>query len=418
MAVEIPAAASSIAVERVSPKTVQQAVNSLLKWRNSKSQIEKPKLFDQDDEFFYLILTLKKIPPKARVKPHKVLLPNSLAFEFSENLLIIDDGPKSNLTKEDVQKKIKAENIPVSKVLKLSKLKANYRPFEAKRKLCDSYTMFFSDKKVIPLLPRLLGKHFFKKKKIPVPLDLTHKNWKEQIEKANSSALLFLRTGTCCVVKVAKVSMEEDEIVANVVAAINGIVEVVPKKWGNVRSFHLKMFDSLALPLYQTVPDLKLKIEGAKLEEDAEKEAKDIAKNEAKKGLKVGKKRGRIHAVRYMDNNVDEEPSQDEFGDEDDGVTEEEDNEKDEMSGGELVDKKKKKRVKMDKGALSELNSVKELKKARKSKDNSVKHGLSAKRKKENVLPSEDAESGKKKMKRSGVVKPDGGNMKVKAKKK
>ncbi|KAF7841631.1 ribosomal L1 domain-containing protein 1 [Senna tora] len=151
-----PTATSFIAVERLSPTTVQQAVNALLKWRNSKSQIEKTKLFNQDDEFIYLILTIRKIPSKARVKPHKVLLPNSFAYEFSENLLIIDDGPKSNLTKEDVQKKIKA-----------------------------------------------------------------------------------------------------NVIVVNVVAAINGIVEVVPKKWGNarssggnVRSFHLKLFDSPALPLY------------------------------------------------------------------------------------------------------------------------------------------------------------------------
>lgn len=63
-------------------------------------------------------------------------------------------------------------------------------------------------------------------------------------------------------VKVAKVSMEKDEIVENVVAAINGISEIVPKKWENVRSLHLKLLESLALPIYQTVPDMKLKIEG------------------------------------------------------------------------------------------------------------------------------------------------------------
>ncbi|KAJ0043709.1 hypothetical protein Pint_19235 [Pistacia integerrima] len=111
--------------------------------------------------------------------------------------------------------------------------------------------MFFADKRVVTLLSKLLGKHFFKKrKKIPVPVDLKHKNWKEQIEKVCGSALLYLRTGTCSVLKVGKVSMDAKEIVENVMAAINGIAEIVP---GNVRSLHLKMLESLALPVYQAV---------------------------------------------------------------------------------------------------------------------------------------------------------------------
>lgn len=179
MAVAKQASAPFTTIERVNSKTVEKAVNSLLKWRNSNSEDAKPKLFDHENEFFYLILTLKKIPQKDRVNPHKILLPHSLLSEFSELCLIIDDRPKSNLTKDDALKKIKSENIPVSQVIKLSNLKSDYRSFEAQRKLCDSYNMFFADKRVIPLLPRLLGKQFFKKKKIPVALDLMHKNWKE-----------------------------------------------------------------------------------------------------------------------------------------------------------------------------------------------------------------------------------------------
>lgn len=72
--------------------------------------------------------------------------------------------------------------------------------------------MFFADKRVVTLLSGLLGKPFSKKKKAPVPLDLKHNNWKEQVEKACSSALLSLGTGTCCVVKVARVSMEQNEM--------------------------------------------------------------------------------------------------------------------------------------------------------------------------------------------------------------
>ncbi|KAF2306327.1 hypothetical protein GH714_016460 [Hevea brasiliensis] len=291
----------------VSPKTVDKAVNALLKWRAAKSKTQKPQLLE-NDEYVYLILTLKKIPQKgvSRINPHKISLPNPLINpqnDSSELCLIIDDRPKSGLTKDATKKKIQNENIPISKIIKLSKLKTDYRPFEAKRKLCDSYDMFFADKRVIPLLPKMLGKQFFKKKKIPVAVDLKHKNWKEQIEKTCWSALLFLRTGTCSVAKVGRISMGREEIVNNVVAAINGIAEIVPRKWGGVRSFHLKLLDSLALPVYQALPDLKLKIEGVKEEEEkAEEVEKEMVKEE-----KVTKKKGRIHEIRYMDNNVDED---------------------------------------------------------------------------------------------------------------
>lgn len=67
--------------------------------------------------------------------------------------------------------------------------------------LCHSYDLFFADKRVLTVLPKLLVKQFFKRKKLPSPVDLEHKNWKEQIERACASGLLCLRTGTCRVVR-------------------------------------------------------------------------------------------------------------------------------------------------------------------------------------------------------------------------
>ncbi|KAK6238273.1 hypothetical protein QUC31_003742 [Theobroma cacao] len=297
----------------VRSETVEKAVNALLKWRDSQSHSQKPQLLEQD-ELLYLIVSLKKIPQKPRVNPHKVPLPHPLidpSTDPAELCLVIDDRSKSGLTKDAASKKIKSENIPISKVIKLSKLKTDYRAFEAKRKLCDSYDMFFADKRILPLLPRLLGKQFFKKKKIPVPVDLKHNNWKEQIHKGYASALLFLSTGTCSVVKVGKLSMDKKEIVDNVTAAIHGIAEIVPSKWGNIRSFHLKLLDSLALPLYQAVPDLRLKIlaeaDNPSKEVLEEKQEEEDASHQKKKKHK--KSKGRIHEVQYMDENSNDTDS-------------------------------------------------------------------------------------------------------------
>ncbi|RZC51485.1 hypothetical protein C5167_019914 [Papaver somniferum] len=322
---------------RVTPETIGRAVEALKKWNKTRSKDGTPQLIEQD-EFLYLVLTLKKIPANGRTNPYKIPLSHSLhpSDSTEEHCLIIDDRSKSTLTSEAAKKKIAEENIPISKVLKLSKLKTDYRAFEAKRKLCDSYDFFFADKRVIPLLPKLLGKQFFKKKKIPVPIEVTHKNWKQQIENACTSALFYLRTGTCSVIKIARVSMENDEIVENVAAAIDGVVEIVPKKWANVRSFHLKMSESLALPVYQAVPDLGLKIEGLKkVEELEEKESVEEGEEEEVKEKKItpakkkGSKKGRIHEVRYMD---------DDIGEALDNLSDEE-----EIENAELVGKKRKK---------------------------------------------------------------------------
>ncbi|CAF2048451.1 BnaA09g55200D [Brassica napus] len=302
---------------RVSPKTVDDAITSLLKWKAEKSKTEKPQLLAQD-EFVYLTVTLKKIPQTTRTNAHRIRLPHPLINteeESPELCLIIDDRPKSGLTKEDAVKKIESENIPITKVLKLSKLKTDYKAFEAKRKLFDSYEMFFADRRVIPMLPRLIGKKFFVQKKIPLPVDLKHKNWKQQIEKGCGSAMFFVSTGTCSVVKVGKLSMDSDEVVENVMATLNGVVEVLPSQWKYVRSLHLKLSESVSLPIYQCVPDLKLKIDD--FEEKSVVESGE--KSDAVKGQKK-KKKGRIHEVRCMDSNVSEVLDEDEISIESGGV--------------------------------------------------------------------------------------------------
>ncbi|XP_026385664.1 putative ribosome biogenesis protein C8F11.04 [Papaver somniferum] len=406
---EIPKPLNS---SRVTPETIGRAVVALKKWNKTRSKDEKPQLIDQD-EFLYLVLTLKKIPSNGRTNPYKIPLSHSLhpSDSSEEHCLIIDDRSKSTLTSEAAKKKIKDEDIPISKVLKLSKLKTDYRAFEAKRKLCDSYDFFFADKRVIPLLPKLLGKQFYKKKKIPVPVDLTHQNWKEQIKISCSSALFYLRTGTCSVIKIARVSMENDEIIENVAAAIDGVVEIVPKKWTNVRSFHLKMSESLALPIYQSVPDLGLKIEGLKkVEESKEMELVEEGEEEEEKEKKTpakkkGSNKGRIHEVRYMD---------DDLGEALDNLSDEEENENAEL-GDKLVGKKRKKvgSSKKDKVLDEEKKSNKSSKVKKvaivKQDDGDV----------ENEVVDDVSLSGesKKKKKTSKTEKSESGELKMKDKK-
>ncbi|KAI4363887.1 hypothetical protein MLD38_020050 [Melastoma candidum] len=249
----------------------------------------------------------QRIPPNPRVNPFEIPLHHPLFGPGSGICPIIDDRPKAKLTEEAVGNKVKADGVPVSKVLRLSKLRANYKPFEAKRKLCDSYELFLVDTWVVHALPALLGKHFYKQKKMPIGVDLRHLGWKEQVERVSSNGMLFLGTGTCSVVKVARLSMSREEIVENVTAAIEGVAETVPRGWSNVRSLHLKSMDSVALPIYQTVPDVKLKIEGLRGEDEAEpRPKKEKNKEDGQEEIKK-KKKGSMREVRYMDMELDAE---------------------------------------------------------------------------------------------------------------
>ena len=53
----------------------------------------------------------------------------------------------------------------ITKVVGVSKLRTKYKAFEIRRQLCNSYDLFLADDRVLPLLPKLLGKTFFDKKK-------------------------------------------------------------------------------------------------------------------------------------------------------------------------------------------------------------------------------------------------------------
>lgn len=148
--------------------------------------------------------------------------------------------------------KVKAEKIPgIAKVIGISKLKTKYESHEAKRQLCDSYDLFLADDRIIPSLPKLIGKSFFKKKKLPIPVKLSGKDWASQVRKACDATYMHVK-GSSITIRVAKASQTEFECVENVVSAIKEVSGKVPGKFKAIKSLFLKSLTSAALPIYQT----------------------------------------------------------------------------------------------------------------------------------------------------------------------
>ena len=214
---------------------------------------DKPasKLFEDDAETYMALISLKQTPKEAKsARLTQVPLPHPLLdLESAELCLIVKDHDGEG-QKAAKQRVAEMEKCGVAKVLGISKLKANYKAHEQKRKLCDSYDLFLADDRILPILPKLLGKNFFKKKKQPVAVNLTKKDWVSQVKLAATSTYLNIQGGTCVNIKVGKSTMDVDDIVENAVVAINGAANKIPRKWGNIQSIYIKTTDSVALPVY------------------------------------------------------------------------------------------------------------------------------------------------------------------------
>jgi len=150
----------------------------------------------------------------------------------------------------------------VAKVIGLSKLKTDFVPHEAKRRLCASYDLFLADERILPLLPPLLGKTFFKKKKHPIPVDLEgpKRDWAAAIRRATAATYLYLGDGACSAVRVGRSGQAAEAVAANAAAAAAAVAALFSGKegqkdgWASIRSLYLKTNASVALPIYTSLP--------------------------------------------------------------------------------------------------------------------------------------------------------------------
>ena len=188
--------------EKLNAQQVKMAVSALkafdLKSQQTDNQ-EKKNLLENDGKSITLIIGTLKMPDSGKIKPirmyffiNKSSIPNPLLTEFAEVCLITKDPQrlyKDLVAKHDVKS--------IKKVIGVDKLRLKYKPYESKRILCGSYDLFLADERVLPILPKLLGKTFFDKKRHPIPVNLTKTNLKRELERTIQSTFLHLSSGCC-----------------------------------------------------------------------------------------------------------------------------------------------------------------------------------------------------------------------------
>jgi len=235
---------------RLNAEQVTKAVNALLKYVENAKKSKKDQLIEESDTIL-LVVSLFKIPEK-KVAPIQIPLSNPIYEEDLEICVFTKDPQK------EFKEKFQQQNVKVAKIIGITKLKKNYKTFEARRQLCSSYDLFLADDRIIPMLPKALGNPFFKRKKQPIAIKI-NSNLQNQIESIRNSTFFFL-SGTCCAVKVGKSNLTCEEIVENILQCSEHIASKIPKKWKNVQSINIKTTDSIALPIYNALPSATLKI--------------------------------------------------------------------------------------------------------------------------------------------------------------
>lgn len=181
----------------------------------------------------------------------------------------------------------------ITRVVGVEKLKGKFKPFEPRRQLRNEHDLFLVDDRVLPLMPKLLGKMFFDAKKQPIPVNVLRKDLKAELGRAISSTYFHPSTGTSNSVRIATCGVSTPkQVVDNILAALPAAVGLIPGGWDNVLSVGIKTNTSILLPVWNSKLDGRFKAaEGdAVMEEEVVVEEEPVPAPAAKKVKKAADK--------------------------------------------------------------------------------------------------------------------------------
>ncbi|XP_063687259.1 large ribosomal subunit protein uL1-like [Bolinopsis microptera] len=107
------------------------------------------------------------------------------------------------------------------------------------KKLAKNYDAFMASDGLIKQIPRSLGPGLNKAGKFPTSLS-HQENMEEKVETVKKTIKFQMKKVLCLSVAVGNVSMETDELNANIMLAVNFLVSLLKKNWQNVRSLNIK----------------------------------------------------------------------------------------------------------------------------------------------------------------------------------
>jgi len=117
------------------------------------------------------------------------------------------------------------------------------------KKLARKYDAFLASEQLIKQIPRLLGPGLSKAGKFPTPVSHAE-DLAAKVNDVKSTIKFQLKKVLCLGVAIGNVGMTEDQIIGNIMLAINYLVSLLKKGWQNVGSLTIKASMSPPKRLY------------------------------------------------------------------------------------------------------------------------------------------------------------------------
>jgi ribosome biogenesis protein UTP30 len=333
--------------------------------KNSQDE-KKSNLFGQEETPVNLQICGIKLPKASRRHLLKVTLPHPPITDIKDICLIVKDLEKGlKVDHEATINHFKAlladKGVEVASVISLRELKVEYKPYEAKTALCHRHEIFLADERIVRLLPKFLGKPFYKRKRFPMPVDLTAKDLSKEVDKVIRTVMLPLsHNGTCSMLRVGHTSMKSNHLIDNILQATEVLSKQYPGGWKNIRSIHLKTEESLAIPMHMSLTSAN---EIGFVDSNApEKVKKEPITDELSTMLGAKVTVFPNFSIRFE--GVDKEEMNEPLEEDSDKEDEDEDNDEEKKK----ADKKKKESNKKRKAEMIEKSSAKKSKKQQKNR--------------------------------------------------
>lgn len=282
-------------VNDLSSARILKAVKALAKFvageaAEKESSNGKAQLFDDNDEnksVFVQINTKKFQASKPNFKPKTIKLSHLIHDDGENNFKVCLILRDQLITSEEQLLKVEDANLrSLHQIVLLDTLKKEYKNFEKRRQFYSEYDMFLFDDALMNLMPTLLGKTFYGKGnlKLPIPIRVTSTSnpkalsldtVKNQLEKALLSTAYLLPVGVNISIKVGSFAgpLSNEEVAANISDVISSF------DLSSLKSILLKTEASPALPLFET--------EKLFDEEDVQKEEPEENEDEDSTGVKL-----------------------------------------------------------------------------------------------------------------------------------
>ncbi|GAA5901227.1 ribosomal L1 domain-containing protein [Sporobolomyces salmoneus] len=306
----------SVSTLPIDQKQCEKALSALLAHVSKmQEQREEKDLLGEQEEKVFLVVGLKQAPKREVHKPVRLPLPHPVMNPKESPVTLFVKDPQREY--KDLLSDLKIGF--VSRVVGLDKLNKKHKTFEAKRQLLKEADLFLVDDRVMPEVGRAIGKMWRDAKKQPIPVAITRKDLKAELERAIASTYMQVTTGTSISIKLGTTSLHTpSELVSNLLAVLPYVATRIPNApstFANVQSLHLKTSTSTSLPIYNSKLEdrftgYELTEEEKKVKEEklAEKKRLKEEKEQRKKERSATKDgQGRLEKKRSADEEETEE---------------------------------------------------------------------------------------------------------------